>query len=99
MSNEKLMDIEEAIEILLGYTRHKDNLEVTMTIKDILKIAKIIELLQHGEKLKKEIKKQIKDWRKIAKSEETPKLSGENFEKGWRLAINRVCNSIEGMIK
>ena len=45
------------------------------------------------------IKEDIKDWRKVSKLNETPKLPGEGFENGWRLGINRVCNTIERIIK
>ncbi len=45
------------------------------------------------------IKEDIREWRRVAESDETPKLPGEDFEKGWRLGINRVCNSIERIIK
>jgi len=45
------------------------------------------------------IKEDIKDWRKVSESGETPKLPGEGFEKGWKLGINRVCNTIERIIK
>ena len=49
-------------------------------------------------KLIDKIKEDIKNWRIIARSGVTPKLPGEGFEKGWGLAINRVCNSIEEII-
>lgn len=44
------------------------------------------------------IKADIKDWRKVSTSDITPKRDGEEFEDGWRLGINRVCNSIEKVI-
>ena len=44
------------------------------------------------------LEKEIREWRKVSRSKVTPELPGDNFEHGWRLGINRVCNSIEKII-
>ena len=49
--------------------------------------------------LMEKIEGEIKDWRRVSGLKETPKLEGEQFENGWRLGINRVCNSIEKILE
>ena len=44
------------------------------------------------------IKEEIMNWRKVSRLKETPSLPREDFSSGWRLGINRVCNTIERII-
>ena len=63
-------------------------------------LVKFIRQLLAEEKQKwiGEIEKELQDWGRVSESKETPKLEGEEFEDGWRLGINRVCNSIRDIL-
>jgi len=63
--------------------------------------TKVDEKVIQGEKYRQIIEmigKDIKEWLEIGKLDKTPKLPGEGFEDGWRLAINRICNGIAEII-
>ena len=89
------MEVKEVIEFLESSLIVNDKLPEDESTTN--KVNKTIALLKQSDKYQQiieEVKEEIKDWLKIAESDKTPKLSGEGFEKGWKLAINRVCNSI-----